>query len=247
MQIPFFYNKSEKEFKADQYEHFDKKVIRQTALHLADELWEKYPLQPIYDFATKHLQISASQKVVELGCGVGRWIGDLAKENPKADFWGIDFSYQMLKRANEFWNENADINLNLIHLGFPPIQIQGYQLQNIQFGLAKAEDLPFDNETQDVVLSSFLLDRLKDPLQGLKEMNRVLKSNGKMVLISPLNFFRKKDWETFHPPIKLFHILKNMGFEILDWVDDMIIEEPLDRRGNAVKWKCAAVVCQKNA
>ena len=244
-QIPFFYDKTEAEFRQDQYERFEQKVIRQTALHLADQLWPAYPFQPALDFATKHLQISPNQNIVEIGCSVGRWIGELATQYPTANFWGIDFSYQMLKRAHEFWVDQNSITLNMSHLGFSPIEINGKSLKNIQFGLAKAEDLPFEAASQDVVLSSFLLDRLDDPKKGLEEMWKVLRTGGKMVLISPLNFFKKTDWEQFQPPIKLYHILLQMGFEILDWEDSLILEEPLDCRGNAVKWNCVGVVAQK--
>jgi len=114
-----------------------------------------------------------------------------------------------LKRINEYWKEEESIYLDLSHLGFSPKEIKGHLLENIHFGLAKAEDLPFDSQTQDYVLSSFLLDRLNDPQQGLDEMKRVLKNQGKLILISPLNFFKKKHWDTFHPPIKIFHLLKN--------------------------------------
>ena len=37
--IPFFHDKNEKEFQQDPYERYDPMVIRQSALHLADELW----------------------------------------------------------------------------------------------------------------------------------------------------------------------------------------------------------------
>ncbi|MEM6966486.1 MAG: class I SAM-dependent methyltransferase [Bacteroidota bacterium] len=246
-EIPFFYNKSNLEFRRDQYERYDSKVVRHTALHLADQLWERYPFQPAFDFTTKHLQIDAGQNIVELGCSVGRWIGTLAARYPQANFWGLDFSYQMLKRANAFWRQKEIIQLNLSNWGFSPIEIEGHALENIQFGLAKAEELPFENETQDAVVSSFLLDRLGDPVRGLKEMYRVLQPHGKMIFVTPLNFYKRKDWETFHPPIKIFHLLKQIGFDVLDWEETLTVEEPLDCRGNVVKWNCVAGACKKSA
>jgi len=90
-----------------------------------------------------------------------------------------------------------------------------------------------------------LLDRLEEPSQGLIEMHRVLKSNGKLILITPLNFNKAKHWETYYPPIKLYHILNQIGFDILQWEEEMIIREHLDFHGNLTEWKCIAFVAKK--
>ncbi len=245
LQIPLFYNKTKLEFQKDPYERYDKMVVRQTALHLADELWGKYPFQKTMDFATPFLPDIDNPKIIELGCGVGRWIATLAMHYPNGQLWGIDYSYQMLKRANEFWIEGKKVILDLSVSGFPTIELQGHQLSNIKFGLAKAEQLPFDDNSQDVVLSSFLLDRLEDPHQGLKEMYRILRPGGTMILISPFNFIENKHWKKYHPPIRIFHFLKDLGFEVEEWNDEFILEEPLDVRGNVIGWKCVGLVGKK--
>ena len=116
----------------------------------------------------------------------------------------------------------------------------------MNFGLAKAEELPFKNESQDFVFSNFLLDRLKQPLDGLKEMQRVLKPDGKVIIITPLNFLHKDHWKQFYPSIKLSQVIRNMGFEILEWEDEFTMEEPLDLRGNILKWNCLGMVLQKS-
>ena len=249
MQIPFFIKKSEIDFQKDLYERFDDMVVRHIALHLADELWGVYPFQKGLDFITlalRHLQNEKEVDILELGCGVGRMIGTLAKENSEGNFWGIDYSYQMLKQGHDFWVENKTILLDLSHKGFSSIHLPGHQLKNLNFGLAKAQELPFQNESQDFVFSHFLLDRLKQPLEGLKEMQRVLKPGGKIIIVTPLNFLHKDHWKQFYPSIKLFQVIKNMGFEILEWEDDFTMEEPLDLRGNALKWNCLGMVLQKS-
>lgn len=242
-QIPFFHDKSAQEFQQDPYERFDPMVLRQSALHLADELWGQYPMQAIVDFTQPHLEASPLEQVVELGCSTGRWIAEVAQQFPTAICWGLDYSYQMLKRAQEVWVSGKDVSLNLSRYGFSATTlIKGQALKNLNFGLAKAEALPFAHQTQNLVLSSFLFDRLGDPVAGLKEIQRVLKPNGKMILISPLNFSQAQHWETFYPPIKIYSLLTNLGFEILDWQENLIIEEPLDHHGNTVQWNCIALV-----
>ena len=216
--IPLFYEKSESEYQKDPYEQFDNMVIRQSALHLADQLWGRYPMQQVMDFAKDFIVDTNPKTILELGCGVGRWIASLAQQFPKASCWGIDYSYQMLKRANEYWVQGQEIFVDYTNRGFPNrLEIKGHQLSNIQFGLAKAEDLPFNSNSQDLVLNSFLLDRLDDPKQGLLEMYRVLQPNATLILVSPLNFYKATHWNAFYPPIKIYHLLTQIGFSILDW------------------------------
>ena len=155
--IPFFYDKSPGEFQKDRYERYDPMVIRQTALHLADHLWGGYPLQPVLDFAQPHLP-SSLQNIVELGSSVGRWIGILAKQYPTATCWGIDFSYQLLKRAKEFWVGQKSVQIDTSKLGFTGYEnLEGLAVENLNFGLAKASILPFDEHSQDLVVHSCLL------------------------------------------------------------------------------------------
>ena len=220
-------------------------VIRQTALHLADHLWGQYPLQPVLDFAQPHLPASP-QNIVELGSSVGRWIGTLAEQYPIATCWGMDFSYQLLKRAKEFWIEKKTIQIDTSKLGFSGIKnLEGVALENLHFGLAKASALPFEDNSQDLVVHSFLLDRVADPLTTLREHYRILSPNGILIFVTPLNFQAAKLWENYYPAIKIYQLLINLGFSILDWKEDLEITEPLDARGNAVVWQTIAVVAQK--
>lgn len=244
--IPFYCEKSESAFQKDIYERYDDMVVRQTALHLADDLWGYYPLQPVLDFGLEYLRDNSEGHILELGCGVGRWIGSLAQKLPLAKCWGIDYSYQMLKRAREFWIEGKVLEIDLSNKGFlRQRSINGFQLGNLQFGLAKASDLPFEEESQDLVLSSFLLDRLDNPEAGLREMYRVLRQSGRLILITPFNFNRSKHWQKFYPSKKLTAFMKDIGFKILDQQGDIIIQEPLDFHGNLINWKCLGVVAEK--
>lgn len=243
--IPFFHDKTELEYKEDVYERYHEMVVRQSALHLADAFWEGYPFQPIFDFAEKHYPKEKGLNILEVGCGVGRWIANLAKRYPESTCWGIDYSYQMLKRANECWVEGKEITIDLTDKGLGQHSIQGEQVKNVDFGLAKAEKLPFENDSQELVVSSFLLDRLENPIKGLEEMYRVLKPKGQLILVSPLNFKKAVHWEMYYPSSKLSNSVKKIGFEVLDWKEDMIVKEPLDGHGNLLRWKCLAFVGQK--
>lgn len=243
--IPFFCVKTATNFRRDVYENYDPMVIRQSALHLADQLWGQYPMQAILDFATDYYPNSSNPEILEIGCGVGRWIATLAQIYPEATCWGMDYSYQMLKRANEMWVLGKDIHLDLSNKGFAETYLKGHTLINLNFGLAKASNLPFSDNSQDLIVNSFLLDRLDNPWQGLAEMYRVLRPNGKLIAVTPLNFNQKIHWETLYPTHKIQELLVEMGFRILNWKEDWIIEEPLDFRGNKIIWKCLGFVVAK--
>lgn len=243
--IPFFYDKSPVEFQQDRYERYDPMVIRQSVLHLADDLWKQYPLQPLLDFVQPYLP-TAPQSVTELGCSVGRWIATLAQQYPNAKCWGLDFSYQLLKQAKDYWVDEKEIRLDSSRLGFSGIKnISGHRISNLQFGLAKAADLPFADNSQDLVVHSFLLDRVADPAAALQEHFRVLSPGGSLIFVTPLNFQEAPLWSDYYPAIKIHQLLIKLGFTILDWQEDLEITEPLDARGNAVVWRTIGVVAQK--
>jgi ubiquinone/menaquinone biosynthesis C-methylase UbiE len=243
--IPFFYEKSPVEFQKDRYERYDPMVIRQTALHLTNDLWKQYPLQPVLDFAQPYFP-GAPRTITELGCSVGKWIATLAQQYPSAECWGLDFSYQLLKQAKDYWVDEKEIRFDSSHLGFAGIKnISGHSISNLHFGLAKAADLPFDDNSQDLVVHSFLIDRVANPAAALQEHFRVLSPGGVLVFVTPLNFQETALWTDYYPAIKIHQLLIQLGFSILDWQEDLVIKEPLDARGNAVVWRTIGVVAQK--
>ena len=240
--IPFFYHKSEDEFKEDHYEKYDPSVLRQSMLHLSDQLWGKYPLQSVVNYVKTAMTEVDCKNLLEVGCSVGRLISELAMSYPQASCWGMDYSYQLLKKAHETWIKGEDSEMNISRFGFESMhKIAGRTVTNVKFGLCRAEQLPFADNSQDVVISSFLLDRLLDPIEGIKEMKRVLRKDGRIIIVTPLNFIKATHWEKFYPPIKLYSQLQTMCLSIVDWKEDLLIEEPLDLRGNSVHWKCVAI------
>lgn len=240
--IPFYYDKSAEEFYQDPYERYDPMVIRQSMLHLSDHLLEMYPMQPIKDYIERNWPIQNPINILEIGCGVGRMIGDIASQFPSSNCWGIDYSYQMLKRAKEAWIDSKAVEMDFSKFGFEKEVVQNIGLSNLQFGLAKCEYLPFDDGSQDLVFSTFLLDRLSDPIQGLKEMKRVLSDEGHIIIVSPLNFKISEQWKQFYPISNLKSELLKLGIEIASWQDDIRVSEPLDIHGNYIEWNCIATV-----
>lgn len=237
--IPFYTNKTEAEFRADPYEYYDGMVQRQLRLHLGGIQHPNYAWQPIEDWVTQHFPANFSGRVLEIGCSVGKLIGQLAEQHPRANCYGCDFSYQLLKIADNYWCRNQAIECT-DERGFPPLTLHPRPpLLNLQFGLARAEQLPFPDHCIDVVVSSFLFDRLENPTQAVTEWQRVLKPGGKLLLLTPLNFQQKAHWEAFYPEARFFE-----NFKVAKWItaeqSQLTVREPLDVRGNVVEWRCVA-------
>ena len=244
--IPFYVEKSEQDFQKDPYERFDPMVRRQTALHLSDQLWGYYPYASVLHYAQSFYQKKRLENILEVGCGVGRWIAHFAQVFPDARCCGLDFSYQMLKRAKEYWIEGKMIDVDATDKGLERLQIQVEQpLRNLSFGLAKASQLPIRDNSLDLVCSSFLLDRLAQPEAGMKEMYRSLRTGGLLLLVSPLNFQQKLHWQQFYPPERFGSFLQSLGYSILLWEENISIKEPIDRQGNMLNWNCLKLVAQK--
>lgn len=244
--IPFFSSKTEKDFRADPYERYDEVVLRQVAVHYADALWGRNPMQALHDFAEAYYPKLDPENIMELGCGVGHWTGLLANRFPKSNCWGLDYSYQMLKTANDFLVLGKDMSIDLSKKGFEEqLLLQGKKIPNLHFGLCDAAELPCADKSQDLILHSFLFDRLERPMESLNEIRRVLRSKGRMIMFNPLNFKQAEDWKQFHPASKLQTLLGGMGFNILAWKEGLVVDEPLDARGNVIRWNCLAAVMEK--
>lgn len=107
--------------------------------------------------------INAGETVLDIGSGAGvdtlvaaRMVGTDGK------VIGIDMTWEMLARARK--------NLHKI------------SLRNVSFLRASAEDLPFPDESLDVVISNGVFNLIPDKSRALKEVFRILKRHGRMML-----------------------------------------------------------------
>jgi ubiquinone/menaquinone biosynthesis C-methylase UbiE len=241
-----YYRKSEAEIADDVYERYDALVTRQTALHLADELYDEYPFLPLLDYVKNWLPTDGSPLVIaDLGCSVGRIAATLAQQQPRWDVYGIDLSYQMLRQARDYWTQEVTLQPNLIRYGWGTPELTGHRLENLNFALSRAEALPFPDASLDVIINTFLIDRLPGPYTAFNEWQRVLKPGGRLITVSPLNFLQPDSWRVAYPPVKILDRLRQAGWKLADWTDPLLLEEPMDARGNKVNWKCLAFVAER--
>ena len=93
-----------------------------------------------------------------MGCGTGVLLEVLSDAAPDAKLTGVDPSYEMLEVARKRLDKTIVLK-------------QSY-----------AESLTFSDATFDVVVSMSAFHYFRNPLYALKEMARVLRPNGRLVL-----------------------------------------------------------------
>ncbi len=97
-------------------------------------------------------------KVLEVGIGTGK---NLAYYSQDVDLTGIDFSEPMIKRAKK----------------------RARLKNNVDLYIMDAEDMDFEDNSFDTIVTSFVYCSVPNPVQGMKEMKRVCKSGGKLLML----------------------------------------------------------------
>jgi len=102
----------------------------------------------------------AYDHVLEVGVGTGK---NLPYYNKSVDLTAIDFSPGMLEVAK---NKKTEVDLKAFKL---------YEMD--------VQDLKFEDDTFDTVISTFVFCTVPDPIAGLREVYRVLKPKGKVIFL----------------------------------------------------------------
>jgi ubiquinone/menaquinone biosynthesis C-methylase UbiE len=98
------------------------------------------------------------KQVLEVGVGTGK---NLVLYPEDLEITGIDFSEKMLEKAIQ--KTKGKENITLIEMD--------------------AQEMDFADDTFDTVITSCVFCSVPDPVKGLKEIRRVCKANGKIVML----------------------------------------------------------------
>lgn len=131
-----------------------------TSLNLSTRIsiHDKYSTnkQPFGDWIVSHYEIPTGAKILELGCGTGSmWKNNLHLLQDGAHLTLTDFSEGMLKTAKQ----------NVIS-------------ENVAFQQVDIQNIPWPDESFDVVIANMMLYHVPDLHKGLSEVRRVLKNGG---------------------------------------------------------------------
>ncbi len=119
---------------------------------------------PIERFLFKKMRTEAisfaKNKTLEVGVGTGK---NLPYYKSEIDLTAIDFSSGMLRIAQHKYRNKM--------------------LKKLTFREMDVQNLSFDDNTFDTIISTFVFCTVPDPISGLKELRRVLKPSGKAIFL----------------------------------------------------------------
>ena len=107
-----------------------------------------------------------NKEIIEIGCG-GGGISTFLAMNGAKKVYGIDINKEQIKVANIFIKEFRE--KNNAHIC-------------VEFIEMNATDLQFDDNSIDIIFADSAFEHFTDPEKVIKECNRVLRENGKLIV-----------------------------------------------------------------
>lgn len=168
------------------------------------------PYQVVDNFLKGYLDNLSGGMILDAGCGPGVFLEVIGKKYPQHTITGIDIGEDRIAQADRRLKE----------------------IVNAEAIQADVYTLPFPDDTFDFIYSRFMFEYLKYPVQAAKELFRVCKPGGKILLQdldSQFTFYPETSPELkdalqiiksktgFDPDIgrKLFSIGRQAGFSFL--------------------------------
>lgn len=171
------------------------------------------------DWALCHIDIKSGDHVLDVGCGGGKTVGKLCEKVGGGKVYGVDYSELCIKKAEKLNHKNV---------------ICG----KAKLKKASVSALPFESDKFDFVTAVETYYFWPDKLNDLKEIARVLKPGGKLLLV----FEMLKDK---NDPDKWAKVEKRLNIEAVsrEYIDDMLERAGYQNIRTYIKsgtsWLCA--------
>lgn len=137
--------------------------------------------QDYLQLLAQRLELESCQKIADIGCGLGLLAFQLSSFLAEgAMVKGVDSEKKYVKRATQ--------KAKKVHLK------TGVQFE---FMVGDANQIPLEDNSQDLVTCQTLLMHMKDPLAVIKEMKRCTKEGGVVMAIEPNNLASVLMFDTY--------------------------------------------------
>ncbi len=117
------------------------------------------------EYFIEFMNLSGSEKIIDIGCGSGTFTMELAKKYPKTKIIGIDISQAVI--------------------GFAKKKAKKEGIKNVDFLVSPINKLPKQASNSDVAIVSHLIEHIKKPKEALMEVKKMLKKGGRLFLTTP--------------------------------------------------------------
>src|SRR3989344_1875896 len=135
------------------------------AKNIFQKIWHGQKLNQVIKLLPKN-----SKKILDVGCSSGVLTAQIAKILPKSKIVGLDSYGKAIIFARS-------------------------KYPKITFIVADAHNLPYKNNSFDLVICTETLEHLVDPKKALSEIKRILKKNGKAIIsMDSGNFLFRTVW-----------------------------------------------------
>ena len=114
-------------------------------------------------FAIERLDLQPTDKVLDIGFGGGVTIEEMLETIDTGKIYGIDFSEVMVKKAKQKFKHSIESG-------------------KVSIEFADVQKLPLDDNTFDKICTVNTIYFWADPLASLREIKRVMKSGGRVVV-----------------------------------------------------------------
>ena len=129
--------------------------------------YDRDPLQ-VFFFKPAHRMLlanltAADRRVLDIGCGTGRFAASVLEHYPETHVWGVDLSDGMLRQCSGRCHA-ANGRLHVV---------QG-----------DSERLPFADDSFDHIFMSHVISVVSDPFKLVREAQRVAKPGARLVIVN---------------------------------------------------------------
>lgn len=145
---------------ANKYKIRSKKNFDKKAANYFDTWDGKYSLL-MYGEVINRINRYSFRSILDVGCGPGVMLSRVINHHGNAQAFGIDLSENMIKKASELLTGKAELVVG------------------------DSEDLPWEENTFDIVVCNSSFHHYPEPVKVLSEMRRVLKPKGGLIMADP--------------------------------------------------------------
>jgi len=171
----------------------------------------------IHKYGPKDGDTSTRLSILDTGCGPGKFVHCLRRWFPDANIFGLDMSIELIDYASQ-------------------------RTERVNWLNGSAEQIPLDDKALDVLSCLQVIEHLNHPDAFLNEANRVLKSEGLLLVATPNPQglgarMLKQKWQgirddhiSLNPPQVWGEMFKANGFRLLSEGTTLFNGIPLMRR-----------------